>query len=375
MASELNTLEIHNILQQAIGESQIIQRFHYGHNLLQSPVQIDEIFSMIDTIIDKVHGVVNDIIPDINMAPYAEGKIDPTRANLCWIELRDGYYGLILNTSIGATYKEINEEDLQNLILTGQFSSWYLISKIQNISYLLSSEDSATVFFRSLIIEIIEKFLSDHEKSKVYHPAGFVDIKNIDHVFAYQQIQNTSSMIELPDTVSTNGGEWSQSIITTSKNKVCWQSTRLKLQKIKSEDALDIIDSKYLNERSDVKTFLPQTHKEKYSTNPNVFCFISIGKFITPYNDLNYEIECQLYGSLTLKYENGTTQTIVPDAQPLVISKGKNEIIFMSILKLDNSITNRIVEIEDLTENNNTETLDNLHLMCSCTGVIERFTA
>ena len=182
-------------------------------------------------------------------------------------------------------------------------------------------------------------------------------------------------MIELPDTVSSNGGEWSQSIITTSKNKVCWQSTRLKLQKIASVDALKIIDSRYLNDRSDVKTFLGLTHNEKYATNPNVFCFISFGEFITPYNDLNYEIECQLYGSLTLKYENGTYQTIIPDAQPLVISKGKNEIIFMTILKLDNSITNRIVEIEDLTENNNTETLDNLHLMCSCTGVIERYTA
>lgn len=371
MANELNTLETDNILKQAIGESQIIQRFRYGHNLLQSPVQIDEIFSMIDTVIEKVLSVVNDVIPDINMSPYAEGKIDPTRANLCWVQLQYGYYGLILNTSIGTVYKELDEEDIQNLLLTGQFSSWYLVSKIQNISYLLSSEDSATVFFKSLIIEIIEKFLSDHESSKAYHPAGRVDFDNIDHVFAYHQIQNTSSMIELPDTVSSNGGEWSQSIITTSKNKVCWQSTRLKLQKIASEDALKIIDSRYLNERSDVKTFLDLTHYEKYSTNPNVFCFMSFGEFITPYNDLNYEIECQLFGTITLKFENGTTQTLVPDAQPLVINKGKNEIIFMTILKLDNSITNRIEKIEDLTN----DKLDNLHLMCSCTGVIERYTA
>ena len=371
MANELNTLETDNILNQAIQESQIIQRFRYGHNLLQSPVQIDEIFSMIDTVLDKVLSVVNDVIPDINLSKYAEGKIDPTRANLCWIELNDGYYGLILNTSIGATYKVIEDEDIQNLLLTGQFSSWYLISKIQNISYLLSNTDSALVMFKSLIIEIIEKFMSDHEKSKVYHPAGLVDISNIDRIFSYEQIQNTTSMIELPDTVSTNGGEWSQSIITTSKNKVCWQSTRLKLSRIASEDALEIIDSKYLNERSDVKTFLSLTHNEKYSTNPNVFCFISIGEFITPYIDLNYEIECQLFGSITLKYENGTTQTIVPDAQPLVISKGKNEIIFMSILKLDNSITNRIVDIEDIEG----DKLENLHLMCSCTGVIERYTS
>ena len=372
MANELNTLETDNILKQAIGESRIIQRFHYGHNLLQSPVQIDEIFSMIDTIIGKVLGVVNDVIPDINVAEYAEGKIDPTRANLCWIELHEGYYGLILNTSIGAIYKEMDDEDIQNLLLTGQFSSWYLVSKIQNISYLLSNMDNTVVFFKSLIIEIIEKFLSDHEASKVYHPAGLVNSKNIDHVFSYVQIQNTSSMIELPDTVSSNGGEWSQSIITTSKNKVCWQSTRLKLQIIASENALDIIDSKYLNERSDVKTFLELTHKEKYSTNPNVFCFISIGEFITPYIELDYEIECQLYGTITLEYENGTTQTIVPDAQPLVISKGKNEIIFMSILKLDNNITNRIVKIQDLSDKGK---LENLHLMCSCTGVIERYTA
>ena len=371
MASELTTLETQNILWQAIQESQIIQRFHYGHNLLQSPVQIDEIFSMIDTILDKVLSVVNDVIPDINMAEYSEGNIDPSRANLCWIELHDGYYGLILNTHVGATYKNIDEKDLQTLLLTGQLSSWYLVSKIQNISYLLSSTETTVAFFRSLIIEIIEKFLSDHESSKVYHPAGLVNFDNIDHVFAYQQIQNTSSMIELPDTASTNGGEWSQSIITTAKNKVCWQSTRLRLQQIASEDALEIIDSQYLNERSDVKTFLELTHKEKYSTNPNVFCFISFGEFVTPYIDLNYEVECQLFGSLTLEYENGTTERIIPDAQPLVINKGKNEIIFMSILKLDNSITNRIVKIKDLTNS----ILDNLYLMCSCTGAIERYTA
>lgn len=371
MAAQIDTLETYNVLDQAIQESQIIQRFRYGHNLLQSPVQIDEIFSMIDTILGKVLNVVNDVIPDINLSEYAEGKIDPTRANLCWIELYDGYYGLILNTSIGATYREIEEKDLQNLLLTGQHSSWYLVSKIQNISYLLSSMDNMVLFFKSLIIEIIEKFLSDHESSKIYHPAGLVDVKNIDRIFAYEQIQNTSSMIELPDEVSANGGEWSQSIITTSKNKVCWQSTRLKLQKIASKNSLDIIDSKYLNERSDVKAFLELTHKEKYSTNPNVFCFISFGEFIIPYIDLNYEIECQLFGTITLKYENGTHQTIVPDVQPLVINKGKNEIIFMSILKLDNSITNRIIEIEDLVDGK----LENLHLMCSCTGVIEKFTA
>lgn len=371
MASELNTIETNNILWQAIQESKIIQRFHYGHNLLQSPVQVDEIFSMIDTILDKVLSVVDDVIPDINMSKYAEDKIDPTRANLCWIELHDGYYGLMLNTSIGTTYKEIDEDGIQNLLLTGQFSSWYLVSKIQNISYLLSSMDSSMVFFKSLIIEIIEKFLSDHESSKAYHPVGLVNFDNIDHIFSYEQIQNTSSMIELPDTVSTNGGEWSQSIITTSKNKVCWQSTRLKLQRIASKDALEIIDSKYLNERSDVKTFLDLTHTEKYPTNPNVFCFISFGEFLTPYIDLNYEVDCQLFGTMTLKYENGTTQTIVPDSQPLVINKGKNEIIFMTILKLDNSITNRIEKIEDLEGGK----LENLHLMCSCTGVIERFTA
>lgn len=372
MATNLSTIETDNILSQAIQESQIIQRFHYGHNLLQSPVQIDEIFSMIDTIIGKVLNVVNDVIPDINMSQYAEGKIDPTRANLCWIELHDGYYGLLLNTHIGSTYKEIDDVDKQNLLLTGQFSSWYLVSKIQNISYLLSNMDNTVVFFKSLIIEIIEKFLHDHETSQAYHPAGQVDIRNIDHVFSYVQIQNTSSMIELPETASANGGEWSQSIITTSKNKVCWQSTRLNLQQIASKDVLDFIDSKYLNERSDVKAFLDLTHKEKYKRNPNVFCFISVGTFITPYIELDYEIECQLFGSITLKYENGTSQKIIPDAQPLVINKGKNEIIFMSILKLDNNITNRIVEIEDMDTNGK---LENLHLMCSCTGVIERYTA
>ena len=303
MAKILDIEETNDILYQAIQESQILSRFQYGHNLLQSPVQIDEVFSMLDTILDKILNVVNDVIPDINMAPYAEGKIDSNRANLCWIELDDGYYGLILNTYIGTVYKDFDEDDIQKLLLTGQNSSWYLISKIQNLSYLLSNTKTAINFFRSLIIDIINKFVTDHEKSN-YHPAGMVTLENIDRVFSKMQIQNTTSIIT-NDGKSKNLGEWTQSIITTSKNKICWQFADLSLQEINSEDALSFITSKYLNERQDVKAFLDSTHNSKYQHHPNVFCFISVGEFINPYNDLNYEVECQLQGTMTLKYENG----------------------------------------------------------------------
>ena len=111
--------KITNKLQQAIHESRILEHFQYGHNLLQSSVQIDEIFSMINSIIDKVLEVVDDIIPDLNLAPYKEGCVDPNRANLCWIELQDGYYGLILNTHLGIKFRQFDKIEIQNLLLNG----------------------------------------------------------------------------------------------------------------------------------------------------------------------------------------------------------------------------------------------------------------
>lgn len=372
--------KITNKLQQAIHESRILEHFQYGHNLLQSSVQIDEIFSMINSIIDKVLEVVDDIIPDLNLAPYKEGYVDPNRANLCWIELQDGYYGLILNTHLGIKFRQFDKIEIQNLLLTGQLSSWYLVSKIQNLSYLLANDGDENItveYFRQLIIDIIERFMSEHENNKKYHPLGKVDADHLQSVFAKVQIQNTSSILPAAEEVNDekNGAVWSQSLIKTQTNEICWQSSpNFRLYQVDASYASKILTSNYLNECSDVEAFLESTYKKrKGSANkPNEFCFISRENFDVPYVDMNYVVECQLRGFIEVKYSNDEIVKIYPDTQPFVIDKGKNNISFITVIKLDNNITRQVKEI--VTKNTTIgKMLPDLCLVCSFTGISKVF--
>lgn len=361
-------------LQLAKQKAQIVQHFQYGHNLLQSPVQIDEIFAMLDGIISDITNLIDDVIPDINLAPYKDGYVDPTRANLCWIQLADNYYGLILNTHQGIKYRDFDDDDMENLLLNGQVSSWYLISKIQNLSYLLAvdknDKNDILVYFKSLIKDIVERFLYEHEHDKQYHPAGKVSFDDLDKVFAKIQIQNTRSLV--PSTNLENesrSSHWSTSIIKTETHDICWQSTaNMALQPVSSKHDKYILSSKYLNKRSDTEVFLQETYK-KYKSNtslPNVFCFISQDKFTYPYINLNYVVETQLRGYIEVEYTNGDVEKIYPDTQPIIIEKGKNDIAILSIIKLNNDVTKKVKNIV-LNQNGY---LPNLYLMCSFTGVL-----
>lgn len=362
-----------NALNEAIVASQIVGHFQYGHNLLQSSVQINEIFAMLDGIIDKVVTAIDDVIPDINLAPYADGFVDSSRANLCWIELKQGYYGLILNTHKGIKYRPFGDEEIQNLLLNGQVSSWYLVSKIQNLSYLIANDDDKSVavkYFKTLIISIIERFFAEHEKNKEYHPAGEVNIKNLESIITRLQIQNTRTIVPSSNDKGSNA-TWSQSLIKTPTGTICWQSaSNFKLYPIKHTDALKIITSKYLQKRSDVEVFLESTYRKYLGDNsmPNEFCFLARENLNVPYADLNYIIESQLQGYIEIVYENGDRENIYPDTQPIIVDKGKNSIAFVVIVKLDNSITKKVKEIEM----DECDFLPNLNLVCSCTGISEK---
>lgn len=362
-----------NALNEAIASSKIIGHFQYGHNLLQTPVQINEIFSMLDTILLKVITAIDDVIPDINLAPYKEGFVDPERANLCWIELSKGYYGLILNTHKGINFRPFTEDELKDLLLTGQISSWYLVSKIQNLAYLVAvdntNEDVTVSYFKDLIIKIINRFFSDHENDKKYHPGGKVTLENLKSIIARLQIQNTKTIVANTD-ISNGGINWSQSIIKTPKCEICWQSApNLKLTAMTSTEASQILDSPYLNERADVGAFLKTTFS-KYVSNesPNVFCFLGHEKLEIPYVNLNYVVESQLHGFITIVYENGDTEEIYPDTQPFLVKKGKTDISFMVVIKLDNDIVKKVSRIST-TDN----VLRNLYVAFSCTGVSKEF--
>ena len=369
--------QLENTLTQVIAEAKIIGHFQYGHNLLQSPVQIDEIFGMIDTIIKKVIDEIDDVIPDINLAPYADGKVDPARANLCWIQLRKNYYGLILNTHLGINYRVFTDEDIQNLLLNGQCASWYLISKIQNLSYLVATEntltyDSTIKYFKSLIIDIIERFFTDHETSKLYHPAGKVNADNLDKIISRAQIQNTNSILESSNDKSKDGTR-SKSIIKTPTGDICWQSvSNLPLTFITHSNVSKIINSNYLNERADVEAFLQSTFEKRNGKNglPNVFCFLANYEFDTPYINLNYIIESQIQGYIEVEFSDDVeSRKIYPDTQPIVILKNKNNVIFVVVIKLDNDITKKINKIK---MSNNNE-LEHLKLTVSCTGTYKKY--
>lgn len=373
--------KIKNTLTQAIRETQILEHFQYGHNLLQSPVQIDEIFSMINTILEKVLNVVNDIIPDINLAPYREGYVDPNRANLCWIELKDDYYGLILNTHLGIRYRQFDQEDIQNLLLNGQISSWYLVSKIQNLSYLLASDNNENItveYFRQLIIDIIERFMYEHETNPKFHPLGQVDAEHLESVFAKIQIQNTRTEPQPAKEDASkedNTATWTQSLIKTQTNEICWQSApNFRLYQVDASYAAKILTSEYFNERSDVEVFLESTFKKRKGSKstPNEFCFISREKFDVPYVDLNYVVECQMRGFIEVEYSTGEKVKIYPDTQPFVIAKGKNDISFMVVIKLDNDITKQVKQVI-VKNTQNGKMLPDLCLVCSFTGISQIF--
>lgn len=370
-------LQFENTLKQAIAEAKIVQHFQYGHNLLQAPVQVDEVFGMLDSIIKKVIDQIDDVIPDINLAPYADGKVDPSRANLCWVQLKQNYYGLILNTHIGSIYRPFTDEDIQNLLLNGQCASWYLVSKIQNLSYLVATDngnnsvDGAIKYFKTLIIDIIERFFNDHESSKYYHPAGRVSADNLDKIISRAQIQNSSSIVASTNDKSVNGTS-SNSIIKTPTEEICWQSvSNLPLTAITHSNISKMIHSDYLFERSDVEVFLKSTF-EKYNGKsglPNEFCFYANFEFGTPYINLDYIVESQLQGYIEVDFSDGEIRKIFPDAQPIVFLKGKNSIIFIVIIKLDNDITKKVERI--LMTNNNE--LEHLKLTISCTGVCKEY--
>ncbi len=375
--AETELTKTSDILQQAINEAQIMSHFQYGHDLLQSPVQIDEIFSILDTIIKKVLEQIEDIIPEINLAPYKEGYVDSSRANLCWIELQNGYYGLILNTHKGIKYRKFDDDDMSDLILNGQVSSWYLISKIQNLSYMLASNDASTTinkYFEKLIIDIIERFFKDHETSEIYHPAGSVTPRNLESIFIRTQIQNTSSIIPAMDAEKSSDQAWSTSQIKTNidgKTKtISWQSvSNLSMSQIDSSLVGKIISSSYLNSRADVEALMQETH-EKYNGStkmPNTFCFLSIAKFAHIYENLDYIVECQLHGYIEIVFTNGDKKKLYPDTQPIVLVKGKNSIAILTVIKLDQDITKKIdsIEMKGMTS------LPNLFLTCSFTGVSE----
>jgi len=372
---------ITNALNEAIKASDIVGHFQYGHNLFQSPVQVDEIFGMLDTIIKKVSDAINDVIPDINLAPYKNGKVDSTRANLCWIQLTDNYYGLMLNVYKGIKYRPFDDEDIQNLLLNGQTSSWFLISKVQNLAYLLANDmnkGETLIYFKSLIISIIEKFFEIHETSDEYHPFGEVDADmKLETLFSRYQIQNTRIIV--PTSEDKKGGpSWNQSIITISNgDKVCWQSaSNFQLVKMGHTEALKILASEYLTNRYDVEVFLESTF-QKYrgdDVKPNEFCFMATAPhgLQVSYVDLNYVVESQLIGYITVFYENGEKEKIYPDVQPIVIEKGKNNITFIVIIKLDNDIVKKVSYIETIDDNNGNQILPNLKLACSLTGISEK---
>lgn len=382
MATDSLDLEISNILNQVIAEAQVVQHFQYGHNLLQSAVQIDELFSMLDTMIKKVSSVINDVIPDINLAPYKDGFVDSTRANLCWIELtKDNYYGLILNTSIGVQYRTFTDDDIQNLLLNGQTASWYLVSKIQNLSYLISLDNddknkSLTIeYFKSLIMNIIERFFYEHEHSSIYHPAGSVTYDTLERVFSNFQIQNTNNISPAGDIESHAGqATWNQSLIKTNKHEICWQTAPdILLHRMDSTYAAKILSSKYLNERSDVAVFLKDTFDKMKNSNiePNVYCFYSRADFAIPYVSLNYSIESQLRGYMEVEFESGEKQKIFPDTSPIVIDKGKNDITFITVVKISHDITKKI---RDLVWQKGLEKyLPNMRIVCSLTGISKVF--
>lgn len=374
-----------DVLGDAIYESKIINHFQYGHNLLQSTVQIDELFSMLDTIIKKVLNVVGDLIPDINLAPYKDGLIDSTRANLCWVSLDENYYGIMLNTHKGTTYRPFTESNIKELLMTGQFSSWYLVSKIQNLSYLIAKDNAnkeiTVSYFRQLIIDIIERYFKNHETSTIYHPSGMVGLADLDDVFIRMQSLNTRSIVPAASIEAHEAVTTSQSLIKTLSGTICWQYfSDIHLVEMNSKWAEKILSSKYLNKRSDVEAFLEETFVKRNgkSTMPNEYCYISYYPFNTSYVDLNYVVECQLRGYVEVEYDNGEIETVYPDTQPFVIQKGKNDIYIMTVIKLNTDITKSIkgiVNKKSVDENSKfgaDNHLEHMKLICSCTGVSKR---
>ena len=113
--------------------------------------------------------------------------------------------------------------------------------------------------------------------------------------------------------------------------------------------------------------------KRKGSANkPNEFCFISRENFDVPYVDMNYVVECQLRGFIEVKYSNDDIVKIYPDTQQFVIDKGKNNISFITVIKLDNNITKQVKEI--VTKNTTMgKMLPDLCLVCSFTGISKVF--
>ena len=340
MVNNMNndTTNMDTIENAAQKQFEIAEKFHFGHNMLRSTVTFQQFFTQISTILEPVLAKYTHDISDINFGPYSESGVSRGKINICWWQLtlaesgeKMARYFILLNPVRGAVYTALTDDDITALLLDGRNShGWYLINQIECLNEFITKGAAANIIFERILRELVNKLFKNHEDTHSIaehylsqYIREFKGEKDIDFIIDSLQTQTSSN-----------------STADTREHYIYSKSTSLRTltarENIKPLDLAmvpDIINSTYLDRKFDTAAFISNALTENAS---NIYFFYSHASFNDGVNrsflDNNYSVNTQLTGKFKLKYSDGSTDTVPPSSQAIVLNKTPDEIFFVIML-------------------------------------------
>lgn len=353
--SETLTLE-----QIASAKLRIIDNFNFGHNLLRSPATLEQIFTQLSETIKPIVLKHNTSLSNINISMYSIDTVSRTKVNICWYKLplqqqnAAPVYFILMNPYVGGSYVDLTRDDLNQLLLNGKISSgWYLLNQIDSLQNFISNTSSVvdiSLFFSAIITKVVTNIFNNHRTNftiNEHYTLQFVtELTNIK-----SDVDAMISTIQIKSS-STSSNEGGAAYVYADKGTISTYSNTASLSELAytSNSIPNIVDSKYLKNRSDVAAFLINTTKQ--NKNCNVRFFYAHVKFKNldtsrpiEFTDNNYSISTQVVGKFKIKYADSTTMDVAPTCQAIPINKTMTDIFFVVMLYSNTQLTKTISSV------------------------------
>lgn len=351
----MSTVPTKTVEEVALDKLSIIDNFNFGHNLLRSPATLEQIFTQLTETIAPVVLKHQSALSDINISVYSAAAVVPTKVNICWYKVASssaqGVYLILMNPYVGSSYVDLTSDDLNQLLLNGKISSgWYLLNQIDCLQNFISNASTSVdidLFFSSIITTVVTNVFAAHKADytlNAHYAMQFADSltnieTDINSIVGAIQIKASSAS-------TTSGGA---TYVYADKGTISTYSNATELTELAygTDSIPNIVDSKYLHNRSDVAAFLINTAKQTKNCNVRFFAAHVIFRDLDAsksieFTDDNYSVSTQVIGKFKVKYTDSTTIDIAPTCQAIPINKTVDEIFFVVMLYTSNYLTKTI---------------------------------
>ena len=359
----------------------IIDEFHFGHNMLRSTASLEQFFSQIYEILSPIIKQNKATISDINFDLYDKDRIRNDKINICWWRLDLGEekylktWFIILNPRKGVGYSNFTISDVNDLLLKGKTNSgWYLLNQVQCLEDFITNEDfeeQANIIFTDIISLVISELFIQHEKNySINHHYTNQFLNKLTNVKA--DIDSIIDNIQVQSSANTLGGGDSESsdhsiYYIYGRNETIAAATKsTKIRPITNNNIANLIHSKYLFNRSDVSVFLKNI--ENQDKQLNIRFFYNLVDFKKEFSDNsirfldnNYSIQTQLIGKFKITYTDGSTKLLPPTCQAITVTKTQDMVFFVVMLYASSFLSKTIDKVD----------YDDVRLIYKITGAIK----